>query len=230
MGEGIRKYGTPTRSNRKEYTRPTTTTKVRVMGNAEAVAKQKHAVNAGLNPKEVATLKKLEDKNRLRKTEQANFVDEDGNVYFSKNGSKSRVKFYPYEAQLMEDKIMTHNHPQEGTFGSGLASQIGIPINGVDVSVAMKYNAKEVRASAQGYVFSVKRPKGGWQGNPDEVAKDFQSAFNSSRAFLYKYVGGAKTDKEAYNRQGRYNVGRQNEIMRKLAKKYGFIYSRAKMS
>ena len=234
MGEGIRKYGVSTARNtqKKQYVKPQTRVRVNeARKKAQELARQKQDVNAGLNPKQIATLAKLESKNATRKTEQLNVVDENGKVVFSKNGTKTRVKLYPWEAAQLRDKVVTHNHPTDKLLGSGLAARVGVPINGTDLASAIRNNAKEIRASAQGYVYSIKRPKSGW-GNvkAEDVERDFNAAWNQAFTWARGYVRGGKTYEEQLNRQGRYNVGVQSGIMRKLAKKYGLNYTRRRMS
>lgn len=234
MGEGIRKYGVSTARNtqKRQYVKPQTRVRVNeARKKAQELARQKQDVNAGLNPKQIATLAKLESKNATRKTEQLNVVDENGKVVFSKSGTKRRVSLYPWEAAQLKDKIVTHNHPTEALLGKGLAARIGVPINGVDLALAIRNNAKEIRASAQGYVYSIKRPKNGW-GNikAEDIERDFMTEWNKSNVWSKRYVMGGKTYDDKLNRQGRYNVGVQSGIMRKLAKKYGLNYTRRRMS
>lgn len=212
--------------NAHNRTSPENRKKAKLLSEKEAADRAKRGVNVGLNPKEIATLEGLEQRNSTRKTEQMNIVDENGNVIFSKNGTKGRVKIYPYEGVKMENKVVTHNHPG-GEFGSGMGARIGVAVNGHDVSTAMIYNAKEIRASTEGYVFSVKRPKGGWRGNPSSVAKDFDRAFSASKKDALKYVAKAHGEHQ-YVRLGRANASILNSIMKQLSKKYGFIYTRKK--
>lgn len=236
MGEGIKQYGVSTRRTVGGQLMGSRNFRARAKINknrkkAQELARQKQDVNAGLNPKQIATLSKLESKNATRKTEQINVVDENGKVVFSKNGTKRRVNLYPWEAAQLKDKIVTHNHPAEPLLGKGLAARIGLPINGVDLATAIRNDAKEIRASAQGYVYSIKRPKNGW-GNikAADVERDFNFAWNQSNVWSKRYVMGGKTYDDKLNRQGRYNVGVQSSIMRELAKKYGLNYTRRRMS
>lgn len=237
MGEGTKKYGVRTKRVVGGLSRMRRNFRERAKINenrkkAQEQARQKQDVNSGLNSKEIATLAKLESKNATRKREQLNVVDENGKVVFSKNGGKGSVRLYAWEAAQLKDKVVTHNHPTDKALGDGMASRIGTPINAYDVGAAIRNNAKEIRASAQGYVYSVKRPKGGW-GNIDSKAleKDYEDALKRETAVWgRRYVNDGKTIAEKYNRQGRYNVGLQNETMRKLAKKYGLTYTRRKMS
>ena len=70
-------------------------------------------------------------------------------------------------------------------------------------------------------------------GNIDSKAfeRDYEDALKrATSVWGRRYVNDGKTIAEKYNRQGRYNVGLQNETMRKLAKKYGLNYTRRKMS
>lgn len=231
MGEGIKKYGVNTKRREARNANMKRAKINESRKKAQEQARQKRDVNAGLNPKEIATLTKLESKNATRKTEQLNVIDEKGNVVFSKSGTKDKVRLYPWEAAQLKDKVITHNHPAEKLLGNGLAAQIGVPINGADLSAAIRNNAKEIRASAQGYVYSIKRPKNGW-GNikAEDVERDFYRAWNQSATWAKRYVMGGNTFNDKLNRQGRYNVGTQSSIMRELAKKYGLNYTRRRMS
>ena len=236
MAEGINKYGATARPVRRAYAAPETRVKVNTdRAKNLAVAKAKQDVNAGLNPKEISTLSRIENARRNNLREQINIVDENGNVVISKNGGAKSVHMTQYEASQMKDRILTHNHPNPGNerngLGTGLAGQIGLTLSGADIGASIRNNAKEVRASAQGYVYSVKRPKGGWGNiNSYEVEREINAAARANRAWASRYVNSAKTREEAYNRQGRYNVATQNAAMRAIAKKYGFTYTRRKMS
>ena len=243
MGEGIRKQGVNTSPNKHKHQLAhsrTNNRKVRVMQAKEAKDKAKHDTEKGLNARESATLAKLENQNTHRKTEQLNVIDADGNVVFSKNGSKNSVKVTALEGLLLRDKVMTHNHPTEtkngiNMLGDGIAGRIGLPINGIDVSTAMRYDAKEIRASAQGYVFSVKRPQGGWRGTSQQVQQAFNYYWKHPSISVSDYTFGrfmrnTPSDmKTALNRAGRWNVSTLNTIMKKLAKQFGFTYTRRRL-
>lgn len=241
MGEGVRIQGLSIKVNTHRQLARTrvSSRKVRVMKAQEAKDKAKHDTERGLNAREIATLAKLENKNAQRKTEQINIVDANGNVVYTNNGSKNHVGVDAIGAVFAQDNVITHNHPAQtrkgvNLLGNGIASRIGLPLNGTDVSSAMRNNAKEVRASAQGYVFSVKRPNGGWKGTPEQVEKAFRYYWQRPTISLQDYALGTHLrtplDKDTQlNRQGRWNVATQNAIMRQLSKDFGFTYTRRRL-
>ena len=100
-------------------------------------------------------LKSVEEKNRTRKTEQANIYDKDGNLLFSKGGSKSEVSFSGMECRMMKGSVLTHNHPR----GSNFSAE--------DIRISVHRELHEIRASTpQGTVYSFK---------PGKVLKSQQS-------------------------------------------------------
>lgn len=228
----ITKKGSWRRMNAHKRTSPDNRKKAKVLSWKEADDRAKRGVNEGLNPKEVDTLQRLELSHRLRKTEQLNAVDENGNVIFKKNGTKNRVKVSNEEMKLFKDKVLTHNHPYDGSLGQGLASRIGVPLSGSDIATAMKSDAKEIRASAQGYVYSVKRPKGGWRGNPDRVKAQLEGAIGFASDMWGKdyIIKNNLSPARKLDRQGRFNVAYRDYAIKRIAQVYGFTYTRRKMN
>jgi len=86
-----------------------------------------------------------------RKTEKAVVFDDDGSIFFEKEGHEERVSFSVNdEARLFEDKILTHNHPKGSSFSMG------------DVKLAMTFNLKGIRACGSRHRYYLNRPASGW--------------------------------------------------------------------
>ena len=109
---------------------------------------------------------KVKDKNH----ETLQVFDEDGNLV-AKNmrGGKHSVSI-PWEAHR-SNLILTHNHPQQ-TSGTAFAA-VGQSFSGADIKNLVRLNHKEVRAVTNGYIYSMRRPKGGFRAgvNPFEIER-----------------------------------------------------------
>lgn len=80
--------------------------------------------------------------------ENSAIFDEQGNALEITNGGANRR--VGYDGILADGNIVTHNHP-----GGGSLSR-------KDILGAVSTNAKEVRAVAGDYTYSIKRPDSGW--------------------------------------------------------------------
>jgi hypothetical protein len=86
-----------------------------------------------------------------RKTEQAAAFTRGGVQKFKKNGGKSSVPLNDeIAAGLLDDAILTHNHPSGGSFSP------------TDLMTAANTNLAEIRAVGSRGTFSMRRPADGW--------------------------------------------------------------------
>ena len=215
----------PSQKARAEYIRPEMRSR-----------ENKANTDAGLNSVQKAAADKTENAIRNRKTEVAYAIDSNGNV-IKVSGKGTRSKATVNISAIPQDAVLTHNHPgeedrpvynREGRRigveggGQGMGARIGSSITGDDIRVAIKSNAKEVRAVTPYYTFSIRRPEGGWGVNADGFLREW---YNEVRRY--------RNDNYTYARSGREQLGRFNAMMahkatRKLAKKYGMTYTRRK--
>jgi SPP1 gp7 family putative phage head morphogenesis protein len=108
-------------------------------------------------------LRTIEDDIRGQSYESAAVVDADGNVIFRKDGRTNSVSFTPEEFVLMNDKTITHNHPAGWTFSSTDPRRAGNSFSPSDVKLAIEQNLAEIRAVTPEYLYTLKRPQGGWE-------------------------------------------------------------------
>lgn len=141
--------------------------------------------------------------------------------------------------RVPENSIMIHNHPGFKGSGNGLASRVGNTFTGQDLETAAAVNAKEIRAIARGYTYSIKRPAGGWPSGyamkrdldtlSNRYLSEYQDAVKTRRMFGIvsgrgDYHGG--DDTYSRNVNDRANVAARARAMREVAKKYGLKYTR----
>lgn len=215
----------PSQKARAEYIRPEMRSR-----------ENKANTDAGLNSAQKAAADKTENAIRNRKTEVAYAIDSNGNV-IKVSGKGTRSKATVNVSMIPQDSVLTHNHPGEedrpiynrsgkkigvGGGGQGMGARIGSSITGDDIRVAIKSNAKEIRAVTPYYTFSIRRPKDGWGVNGDDFLKEWYREVQNYRA---RNVGYARSGREQL---GRFNAVMAHQATRKLAKKYGMTYTRRK--
>ena len=216
---------TRTAKQRAQYQRPTTTVRTDRSGKAD--------INSGLTPAQQRAVTAWEDKNRDFKTEHTVLVDEQGRIdprgkVQVGSGSSSRARIS--SAAMVENGVLTHNHPSNST--GDIAGRVGVPLSGQDVWVAAKYNLKEVRAVSPHYTYSVRRPAGGWPSGWSGFSREFQqiadrearSMFTDTMRVLNANGGVTRNDADVYN--NRINTVASHRAMQAMAKKYGFTYTR----
>ena len=98
----------------------------------------------------VQALRETEAQLIKRKTEKAVVFNDDGTIFFEKEGNEKSVTFSVDELQLFEDKILTHNHPRGSSFSMD------------DVHLATYWNFKGIRACGSQYRYYLNRPASGW--------------------------------------------------------------------
>lgn len=189
--------------------------------------------DSGLSPVQLTAIRKAEAHSIKLKKEKLTVVDRNGDVYFQKVGGKSSVTF-PFWA-VPTDSVITHNHPvpeyMQGPFG-----QIGLSLSGADIRSAINGNAKEVRAVTSGYIFSIRRPKGGWgargEAVKDEYDKMFKERWKEYNAKNREEFNASKKTVEDRRRLHQLHTRGElticHNICKELAAKYGFTYTRRK--
>ena len=211
--------------------------------NQEKVAemvRKKHDTNGGLTLAQREAVTRWEREHTSRKTERVVAFDGNGKVlYESKDGSHNRTGIPSWKN--LEDAVITHNHPSRTVRSAdsklGWASGVGISFSGNDMSSAAHFNAKEMRAKANGYVYSLRRPQKGWPSS-QTLLNEYKKAFAAAQR---KYLGGttkravtnyawkgAKSTQEAYNRLDRINATMSHMATREVAKKHGITYTRSR--
>lgn len=184
---------------------------------------------AGMSKPLIEAVKREEAINIPRDTERVVVFDENGKVLGANTGREGEVAV-PDNVSL-RNTIVTHNHPTAEArrrYGDNLATRVGSTLSPADVSLAVSRDVKEIRATTKGgYIYSLKRPAGGWGASPREVLYQFRQYQKEYRAKFSK-----KQLQKIYNRESdaarvmpRFNVASQHYAMKKLSAQFGWKYS-----
>lgn len=161
----------------------------------------------------------MEQKYRRNKDETLHVFNSKGDIVSSIGGKGAQVVFDP--KKIPANSILTHNHPR--SLGESGIRRIGNSFSSDDIRSAIRVNAKEMRAVTPTYTFSVKRPKGGWGVSADVASKAFADANRTVSKQGHSYL--IKTGWNESN-IARAEVTHFHKVMKILAKKYGWDYSK----
>lgn len=184
----------------------------------------------GMTPAQREKILPFENRRSNNKIEYAMVVDKDGNVLFEKKGG-SRSVSVPITSRAI-DGVLTHNHPMTESVASGsrFYAAIGSPFSRQDVEGAIYQNLAEVRARTPNYVFSMRRRGNSWGISRQAFSSEYQRLYRDRLTAAREYYRAQDlTPKEKAERLGRVNVNLYHTMMKELAKKYGFIYTRTKV-
>lgn len=188
---------------------------------------------AGLSKAQVKTVREWEEAHRNDKIESVAVVDENGKLNPKGNpiigGSQKENQVRINRDRIPENAIVVHNHPG-ARLQKGLAGSIGNSLGSADMEAAISNNVKEIRAVTPNYIYSAKRPASGWgttaKNFREEHAKEAQR--QRKHFFGLPYDEWNSTQEEIDRVDSRYSVAANDQTMRAMAKKFGFIYSRRK--
>ena len=155
---------------------------------------------------------------RRKKNEELHVFDSKGNYLMSFQGRGNSVRNIE---GIPENSIITHNHPR--ALGRSGIQAIGNSFSADDIITAVTFNAKEIRAVTPTYTFSIKRPKSGWGVTISEVKRAFNKANQEVSHEFSSYVSGRSYSETAINRA---TVRHFHEINKRLAKRFGWTYSK----
>ena len=96
-----------------------------------------------------SSLRSLESGIRNLPVEHSYILDANGNILEHNVGDVNRVEG-DWAKYADKNVTITHNHPEDVSFSDA------------DIITAINVNAKEIRATANGHTYSLKRPKNGW--------------------------------------------------------------------
>lgn len=161
----------------------------------------------------------IEQKYRRNKDETLHVFNSKGDIVSSIGGKGAQVKFDSKKIPI--NSILTHNHPR--SLGERGIRRIGNSFSSDDIRSAIMVNAKEMRAVTPTYTFSIKRPKGGWGVSADEAKKAFADADRIVYKQGYNYLNQTKWNESNIARA---DVTHFHKVMKILAKKYGWDYSK----
>jgi hypothetical protein len=158
----------------------------------------------------VQALRETEAQLIKRKTEKAVVFNDDGSIFFEKEGNEDSVSFSVDELQLFEDKILTHNHPRGSSFSMD------------DVHLATYWNFKGIRACGSQYRYYLNRPASGWSREMwEKKIKPLAEKIHNDvfRQFSELINKGKLTPEEA-------NYRHWHEVWSRVAKEVGLDYGR----
>lgn len=177
------------------------------------------ATEKGYTAKMVKNIVGIEQKYRRNKDETLHVFNSEGDIVSSIGGKGAQVK--SDSKKIPRNSILTHNHPLSPS-ARGIG-RIGNSFSSDDIRSAIMVNAKELRAVTPTYTFSIKRPKGGWRVSADKATRAFAYANMIVTNQMYKYLDQTKWNESSIARA---NVIHSHKVMKILAKKFGWDYSK----
>lgn len=180
---------------------------------------KKGSTEKGYNMKMVKNIVGMEQKYRRNKDETLHVFNSRGDIVSSIGGKGAQVVFK--YSEIPANSILTHNHPRS-LDESGIR-RIGNSFSSDDIRTAIKTNAREMRAVTPTYTFSIKRPKEGWGVSADEATKAFANANRIVSKQGDNYLDRTKWGESSI---ARVEVTHFHKVMKILAKKYGWDYSK----
>lgn len=163
------------------------------------------------------TVRKVEVDNKGLNHEVGTVIDRMGNVILVVDGEQHKVSV---SVDVLKDNIMTHNHPNGGSFSTD------------DVRSFVEADMFELRATApDGMIYSLRKSKA--KTNID-IVDDFEDAVSPSRIYeLIKndFDDGVLTVEDAadYNTVLKYRSDCGEKWLKENAEKYGYIFDVGKV-
>lgn len=183
--------------------------------------KRKGSTEKGYTNKMIQNIVGMEQKYRRNKDETLHVFNSNGDIVSSIGGKGAKVVFDG--KKIPANSILTHNHPR--SLGKSGIRRIGNSFSSDDIMSAISVNAKEMRAVTPTYTFSIKRPKGGWGVSADKVKRAYSYANMKVTKQMYKYLDQTKRNESSIARA---EVTHYHKVMKILANKYGWDYSKKK--
>lgn len=211
MGEGVRVYGFGRRTSNRQSSN--------LQNKSIARQSQRGATEKGYTNKMLKNIVGMEQKYRRNKDETLHVFNSNGDIVSSIGGKGAQVRFDG--SKIPANSILTHNHPR--SLGKSGIRRIGNSFSSDDIRTAIRVNAKEMRAVTPTYTFSIKRPKGGWGVSAREAAKAFENADRTVEKQGRNYLYQTKWNESNIARA---EVTHYHKVMKILAKKYGWDYSK----
>jgi hypothetical protein len=150
--------------------------------------------------------------------EKMYIFDSNGKKVYEKNGKEYSVTVSEKRAKTFSNKILTHNHPADG-------SESMSALSGLDIEFAMRFNLKQIRAVSLDEIGVVTRPEIGW-GDYKTVVQMYES--------LKKEFGLKEAMKIYTNSPGKkVSISLSNkhfiEINKRLAEHFGYKFETIKL-
>lgn len=240
MGEGIMTQGVPTRRIRVVggYKRPSSK-QVRLLTRATRADRD---IYGGKSAELIRSLSQQEKawSKEQSPIEKARAYNTSGKqVYENDKGSSDSV-YIPSYARM--GNVTTHIHPK--VISNDLSARIGTTFSKADIANAIQFGARETRAVAAGYTYSMRPSNGNWGTTVRSFKTNHTKALNAAkktygawyakqRELANRDYNSGKTNKSQYETRlrtiaSRYNVMVQHKAMQSIAKRYGWKYTRTK--
>jgi len=163
-----------------------------------------------------------ENRQRQEENEAMAFYDDAGNQLNRKQGKRDRVSLRDSDVPG-ENLIMTHNHPS--ALSERGYMRIGNSFSAEDAVLAVKFNAKEIRAVTPTYTFSIKRNGDKWGVTQAAVRRAYKKAADEVTVNGQTYYDLMRGSQTAYNR---YAVTFFHKINKLVADELGWKYTKKK--
>lgn len=163
-----------------------------------------------------------EHNQRQKKNEAMAFYDDNGNMLGRIQGKGDRVNIRKEDVPG-KDLIMTHNHPW--ALSQSGYMRIGSSFSMEDAVLAVKFNAKEIRAVTPTYTFSIKRSDDRWGVTQAAVRRAYARA---QERVLNE--GQDYSDRVGYSNtvNNRYTITYWHKVNKLVAKEMGWKYTKKK--
>ena len=148
--------------------------------------------------------------------------DTDGNILIDKRGKSYSVSFSADEVKKMKNNILTHNHPRGWQAKPDLLTHIGSSFSDADLDTAVSADLLEIRAVGPLYTYSMKRPAKGWGVTGQTVKRAYNAEERRVQTEMWQAIrAGQITPIQA-------SAMHFHLVNKRLAKKFGWEYSKAK--
>lgn len=141
-----------------------------------------------------------------------------GKILSSTSGNVNNVYFNDETAKLAKDNIVLHNHPNQNRVYNDFRD-VGHSFSCEDVNEAIKCDMFTFVALSPRYRFEMVRPATGWGVSTNEILKAYMEAFDAVRD---EY-------KASFDNHLGWETIAQHLVMKRLAKKYKFLYTKKKI-
>lgn len=175
------------------------------------------------NPNIYEQLNDVENEIRINRFETLVTIDSNGNEVLRKAGGERSVELTDEEMLLLNNNIVTHNHPGGWDYPETSINRIGNSFSPSDIAVAINGNVSEIRAVTPNYTFAIERPESGWI-SLDEFKKSFTSINEEVRNKNYELIN--MTNAEVSIERAK--ITHYHEVWKRFSKKHNIKYTKKK--
>ena len=179
------------------------------------------ATERGQSPSLSAALLGQEREIRGERDEFAYAYDSDGRELYMARGRGTSVEVDV--RRIPPNSVITHNHPR--ALGERGVLSIGNSFSDDDIWIAVKTNASELRAVTPRYTFSIRRPEGGWGLTSRNARSRYNKIGREVADELNDYAERHYGSGASYDRA---NAVYYHEVVKRLARQYGWEYTKKK--